>query len=197
MGVPVAKFLKYEEASSAEYTEISTGGVYTTNIITANNYGMAAAFRVELISDSEFHIDSLKLWANDTIATINNSSQDLGQGYDTEIPATWWSMVYIYTSTNGDLVSDDAIQTSVVTCPSSVFTTGNDGWSILPADFRGDTHEDGVDLLQGAVGGLDSKLSNGQYVAYTKPIGISFKPNSASQYGHYTNFSVRVDFDFS
>ena len=106
-------------------------------------------------------------------------------------------MVYIYTAKGGLLVNNAAIQTAVVTCPTAVFSKGTNSWAKLPAVFRGQTINNGYNLLSGAAGGIDAKLSNGNYVAYTKPLGISFKPNVSSQYGNYGNFSVEVAFTFS
>lgn len=199
MAAPVVKFLKYEGSGSAEFVELGSGNVYTADLVTAGVYSKAAAFRAKFVSDSEFHLDSVKIWANDTLAAINGSSQDLGDGYTTVAPTTpnWWSMVFIYTATGAKEVTTSTMQTSVATCPAAVFTIGSESWAVLPADFRGNTKNDGLDLLSGARGGLDSKLSNTQYVAYTKPMGISFKPNISSQYGNYTNFSVRIDYTFS
>ena len=199
MGVPSVQFLKYSDAGSAEFTTMQPGDVYTTDLVTAGAYSQAAAMRVKVVSDSVFHLTSLKIWANDTMATINNGTQDLGDGYTTVAPATptWWSMVFIYTSGDDTEAVDDAvIQTSVLTCPAEVFTNGSATWTMLPADFRGNTKNDGLDLLSGVSGGIDGALSGSQYVAYTKPMGISFKPNVSSQYGHYTDFSVRIEFSF-
>lgn len=199
MGLPNVRFLIYEAAGSAEYTEITAGGVYTTGVITANAYRKAVAMRVELVSDSTFHLDNLKIWANDTLASINGSTQDLGENYAPTATPGWWSMVYIYTANGGAMVDDPAMQTASLVCPTAVFADGSAGQASLPAIFRGDTKNDGYDMLSGAASGLDSKqiTSTGQWVAYSKPLGISFHPNLSAQYGHYTDFSVRVEFDFS
>lgn len=199
MGLPIVKFLKYENAGSAEYTEIAAGGVCTTGVITAGVYRNAIAMRVEVLSDSSFHLDNLKVWANDTLASINGSTQDLGDDYTpTAVPA-WWSMVFIYTATGGLAPDNSAYQTANLTCPTAVIADGSAGQASLPAIFRGDTKNDGYDMLSGAASGLDSKLvtSTGQYVAFSKPFGLSFKPNISAQYGTYSDFSLRVEFDFA
>ena len=147
---------------------------------------------MKFVSDNTFDVNSAKIWANSTKATINGEVEDLGKGYPTS--ASFWSMVYQYTAVGA--IGITAAQTSTLTCPTAIWAKGTTTWAKLPADFRGDTKADGVNLISPA-SSIHAQSSGGQYVVYTKPMGISFKPNASAQYGHYTNFSVRVEFTFS
>lgn len=192
MGLPVVKYLKYAGAGSTSVTSLDAGSTYTTSLVTANRFSQAAAFRMKFVSDNTFDVDSAKIWANSTKATINGETEDLGLGYPTS--TAFWSMVYKYQAVGAKTIT--AVQTSVLTCPTAIWAKGSTTWTKLPADFRGDTKASGVNLITPA-SSLAAKSSGGQYVVYTKPMGISFKPNASAQYGHYTNFSVRVEFTFS
>jgi len=173
---PTLTFLKYTDATSTN-TSIATGGVCTlTSTVSANTWSSGLAMRLKFTRGSAFSVQNVRIWMNDTSATLNGGEVDISD----------WDFNYKYTGAAGVSVGD--MQSAGVACITEAITTGDQaGWAALP-----------VDSVANAITLTDMTSAIGTATTiYSRFIGLSFRPIVSAQDGTYTNFSMQSRYEFS
>lgn len=206
MPAPTIEFHVYD-AETAGYTLVSAGSTMTLDSVSAGNWTRGKAFRVHIkgnVGVPTFDLSTVKLWFNDTNARFNDQQNvDLGDRYSATGNHHWSAnMVQAAATATTGLMAVTALQTSVATCPAAALTLGS--WmsagnsdtangilvdANVAATFKGDTLADGVLLDMSSPATIS--------VAYSRHIGLSFKPTPSASDGVYTNFGIEAGYDFS
>ena len=171
---PVLTFLKYIDATNSN-TSIATGGVCVlATTVPANTWSSGLALRLKFTKGSSFTVQNVRLWMNDTVATLNGGEIDISD----------WSFHYKYTGPDGVAITD--MQTGTEACVAAAITTGDQsGWAAIPQ------------VLGDAIVLSDISSVSAATTIYSRFIGLSFKPTTTAQDGTYTNFSAQVRYEFS
>jgi len=173
---PTVTFQKYTDASNT-HSDIATGGVCTlTSTVSANTWSSDLALRIKFTRGSSFTVNNVRIWMNDTTATLNGGEVDISD----------WDYHHKYTGAAGVSVGD--MQSEGVACVAAAITTGDQaGWAALP-----------VDSVANAITLTDMTAAIGAATSvWSRFVGLSFRPTVSAQDGTYTNFSCQVKYEFS